>query len=168
MDNVTHSTQAVSDAAQVSDTPRVDALLVVANDGHDLLPLARQLEREICELERDSELLHKGCLIEIAVRNASVAEHMRHWEQRAITAEENAARYLWLRECLPFVKCDFDATYDPKTEKPAMSFRSLGGIARKELPGCSLRAWDSRSDSQARIDAAIDAAIAKAAPISES
>jgi hypothetical protein len=42
---------------------------------------------EICELERDSELLHKGCLIEIAVRNASVAEHMRHWEDRATKAE---------------------------------------------------------------------------------
>ncbi len=46
----------------------------------DFTDLARQLEREI-------EILTNAGVIECAVRNKAVAEYMRHWEGRTLTAE---------------------------------------------------------------------------------
>jgi hypothetical protein len=40
-------------------------------------------------LSREAELLTKGCIVEIAVRNPSVADYVRHWEWRAEKAESD-------------------------------------------------------------------------------
>lgn len=47
--------------------------------------LARKCE--ICDLEDMEQILFHGGIIEVAVRNPSVSEYMRHWEGRAEKAE---------------------------------------------------------------------------------
>jgi hypothetical protein len=48
-------------------------------------------QREILRLRREVEMLTKAGIVEVAVRNPSVAEYMRHWEDRAIKAESALA-----------------------------------------------------------------------------
>jgi hypothetical protein len=46
-----------------------------------------ETEREIQRLRWENDMLTKGGIIEVAIRNRSVAEYMEHWESRALKAE---------------------------------------------------------------------------------
>jgi hypothetical protein len=68
----------------------------------DALQLARKLERELAEAKRqfselEHNLYHWG-IIEISVRNPSVAGYMKHWEGRAESAEARAEENLKMAE----------------------------------------------------------------------
>ena len=67
----------------MSDTPSIDQCYAAE-------PLTYE-QNYLLHLERDRELLNHGCFIEVAVRNPSVADHMKHWEGRAIKAETELA-----------------------------------------------------------------------------
>lgn len=53
----------------------------------DLLAAIRTLREERDGLRHDNDMLTRGGIIEVAVRNPSVADYMTHWEGRAETAE---------------------------------------------------------------------------------
>lgn len=46
-----------------------------------------KLERAMDTLRGEIDMLTKGGIIEVAVRNPSVVEYMNHWEGRALKAE---------------------------------------------------------------------------------
>lgn len=46
---------------------------------------------QLCDLEAEEHILRYGGIIEVAVRNANVAEYMGHWEGRALKAEAKLA-----------------------------------------------------------------------------
>lgn len=48
-------------------------------------------DAELDKLRHEIEMLTRGGIIEVAVRNPSVAEYMSHWESRATAAEGRVA-----------------------------------------------------------------------------
>lgn len=49
--------------------------------------LAEEAATALQEMQKEIELLTKSGIIEVAVRNPSVMDYMKHWEGRAETAE---------------------------------------------------------------------------------
>lgn len=57
------------------------------------LPVA-DIPNEVDRLKREIEHFTKSGIIEVAIRNQSVSDYMKHWEGRAISAEEKLAEAL--------------------------------------------------------------------------
>lgn len=53
---------------------------------------------EVQKLQREIDILTKGGIIEVAIRNPSVAEYMHHWEGRALKAEAFSVNWLPISE----------------------------------------------------------------------
>jgi hypothetical protein len=61
---------------------------------YEQAPTSEAKPKSELELLREEVAFMKTCgVIEIAVRNPSVMDYMRHWEGRAEKAEAEAARY---------------------------------------------------------------------------
>ena len=75
----------------MSDTPQTDAVEVECAGWEKLrwVPqvVVKKLFAHARQLEREIEMLTNAGVIECAVRNKAVAEYMRHWEGRTLTAE---------------------------------------------------------------------------------
>ena len=68
---------------------------------------------EICCMESELKILRTGGIIEVAIRNPSVADYVKHWEQRAEQAEaENAALRGLLGRAAVAVKWGINDEYD--------------------------------------------------------
>lgn len=51
---------------------------------------------KVVTMQKELEHFTSSGIIEVAIRNASVSDYMRHWEGRALCAEKDATRLNWL------------------------------------------------------------------------
>ena len=106
------------------------------------------LEAERDRLAAELEQWKTWGIIEVAIRNPSVAEYMRHWEGRTEKAEADARRlraalvkygkhdlnvcYAGVRQVQSACTCGFDAALRAAAAAPALS--SSEPVTNEELP----------------------------------